>query len=32
MIRYLKDNEFKSINDIKGLAHEFKTQEVPDFD
>ena len=32
MIRYLKDNEFKSINDIKGLAHEFKTQEVHDFD
>lgn len=32
MIRYLKDNEFKSINDIKGLAHGFKTQEVPDFD
>ena len=32
MIRYLKDNEFKSINDLKGLAHEFKTQEVPDFD
>ncbi len=32
MVRYLKDNEFKSINDIKGLAHEFKTQEVPDFD
>ena len=32
MVRYLKDNEFKSINDIIGLAHEFKTQEVPDFD
>ena len=32
MVRYLKDNEFKSINNIKGLAHEFKTQEVPDFD
>jgi len=32
MIRYLKDNEFKSINDIIGLAHEFNTQEVPDFD
>ena len=32
MVRYLKDNEFKSINDVKGLAHEFKTQEVPDFD
>jgi len=32
IIRYLKDNEYKSINDIKGLAHQFKTQEVPDFD
>ncbi|MFX1390781.1 MAG: dihydroorotate dehydrogenase [Promethearchaeota archaeon] len=32
VIRYLKDNEFKSINDIKGLAHQYKTQEVPDFD
>jgi dihydroorotate dehydrogenase (NAD+) catalytic subunit len=30
--KYLKENEFKSINDIKGLAHQFKTQEVPDFD
>ncbi len=30
--QYLKDNDFKSINDIKGLAHKFKTQEVPDFD
>ena len=32
IIQYLKDNGFKSINDIKGLAHQFKTQEVPDFD
>jgi dihydroorotate dehydrogenase (NAD+) catalytic subunit len=32
VIRYLKDNGYKSINDIKGLAHQFKTQEVPDFD
>ncbi len=32
IIRYLKDKEYKSINDIKGLAHQFKTQEVPDFD
>lgn len=30
--QYLKDNEYNSINDIKGLAHQFKTQEVPDFD
>ena len=30
--QYLKDNKYKSINNIKGLAHQFKTQEVPDFD
>ncbi len=30
--KYLKDNEYKSISELKGLAHEFKTQEVPDFD
>jgi dihydroorotate dehydrogenase (NAD+) catalytic subunit len=30
--QYLKDNEYKSINDIKGLTYQFKTQEVPDFD
>ena len=30
--QYLKDNDCKSINDIRGLAHQFKTQEVPDFD
>jgi dihydroorotate dehydrogenase (NAD+) catalytic subunit len=29
---YLKNNNFNSISDLKGLAHEFKTQEVPDFD
>jgi dihydroorotate dehydrogenase (NAD+) catalytic subunit len=32
IIRYLKDNGYTSINDIKGLAHLAKTQEVPDFD
>jgi len=32
VIKYLRDNRYKSINDIKGLAHQFKTQEVPDFD
>ena len=32
IIQYLKDNQYNSINDIKGLAHQFKTQEVPDFD
>ncbi|MFX1502097.1 MAG: dihydroorotate dehydrogenase [Promethearchaeota archaeon] len=30
--QYLKNNKFNSINDIKGLAHQFKNQEVPDFD
>ena len=32
IIRYLKDNTYQSIYDIRGLAHQFKTQEVPDFD
>jgi dihydroorotate dehydrogenase (NAD+) catalytic subunit len=32
IIDYLKENNYKSINDLKGLAHQFKTQEVPDFD
>jgi len=32
VISYLRENEYKSINDIKGIAHHFKTQEVPDFD
>jgi dihydroorotate dehydrogenase (NAD+) catalytic subunit len=32
VVRYLKEHKYKSINDIKGLAHQFKTQEVPDFD
>jgi dihydroorotate dehydrogenase (NAD+) catalytic subunit len=30
--QYLKNNEYTSINDIKGLAHQFRIQEVPDFD
>ena len=29
---YLKTNKYTSINNIKGLAHKYKTQEVPDFD
>jgi len=32
IINYLKDNTYQSIYDIRGLAHQFKTQEVPDFD
>jgi len=32
LIRHLKENEYISIKDIKGLAHQYKTQEVPDFD
>jgi len=31
IIQYLKEYQYKSINEIKGLAHQFKTQEVPDF-
>jgi len=30
--QYLKDNKYSSINDLKGLSHQFKTQEVPDLD
>ncbi len=30
--QYLKNNDYPSINDLKGLSHQFKTQEVPDFD
>ncbi|MFW9998951.1 MAG: dihydroorotate dehydrogenase [Candidatus Hodarchaeota archaeon] len=30
--RYLRDNGYLSINDIIGLAHQAKTQEVPNFD
>jgi len=32
IISYLRDNAYQSINDIRGLAHQFKTQEVPDYD
>ncbi|MFX0081295.1 MAG: dihydroorotate dehydrogenase [Candidatus Hodarchaeota archaeon] len=32
VVKYLKEGEYKSINDIKGLSHQFITQEVPDFD
>ncbi|MFX1327751.1 MAG: dihydroorotate dehydrogenase [Promethearchaeota archaeon] len=32
LTQYLENNAYTSINDIKGLAHQFKTQEVPDFD
>ncbi|MBD3254547.1 MAG: dihydroorotate dehydrogenase [Candidatus Lokiarchaeota archaeon] len=31
LIKYLKKNRFKSISDLKGLSHQFKTQEVPDY-
>jgi len=30
--QYLKDNDYTSIDDIKGLAHQFEIQEVPDLD
>jgi len=29
---YLKLNNLNSLSDIKGLAHQFKTQEVPEYD
>lgn len=32
IISYLKDNAYQSLYDIRGLAHQFKTQEVPDYD
>lgn len=32
LIRYLKEHGYKSINDLKGLAHQYEVQEVPDFD
>jgi dihydroorotate dehydrogenase (NAD+) catalytic subunit len=28
---YLQNNEISSISDLTGLAHEYKTQEVPDY-
>ena len=30
--KFLLDNKYSSISELKGLAHEFKTQGVPDFD
>ena len=32
LIGYLREQGFKSISDLKGLAHNFKVQEVPDFE
>lgn len=32
IINHLKESGFNSVNELKGLAHEHKTQEVPDFD
>jgi dihydroorotate dehydrogenase (NAD+) catalytic subunit len=32
IIRFLKVHKYNSINEIKGLTHQFKTQKVPDFD
>lgn len=32
LIEYLKENNIPSISDIRGLAHHYQTQEVPDFD
>jgi len=32
LINFLENNGYKSISELIGLSHEFKTQEVPDFD
>ena len=32
LVKYLKSNGFTSISNLIGLAHNFQTQEVPDFD
>lgn len=32
LIKYLKEHGYKSISDLKGLAHKYETQEVPDFE
>ncbi|UCD01341.1 MAG: dihydroorotate dehydrogenase [Promethearchaeota archaeon] len=32
LIYYIKNNGYSSISEIIGLAHEYKTQEVPDFE
>ncbi|MFX1411260.1 MAG: dihydroorotate dehydrogenase [Promethearchaeota archaeon] len=32
IIKYLKENKYKSINNLKGLAHQFPNQEVPNYD
>jgi dihydroorotate dehydrogenase (NAD+) catalytic subunit len=32
LLNFLKINGYKSISELIGLSHEFKTQEVPDFD
>ncbi|MFX0017414.1 MAG: dihydroorotate dehydrogenase [Promethearchaeota archaeon] len=32
LINYLEEKDYYSISDIVGLAHQYKVQEVPDFD
>ena len=32
LINYLEEKDYNSISDIRGLAHQYKVQEVPDFD
>jgi len=29
--QFLEQNSYQSLNDLRGLAHDFETQEVPDF-
>ncbi|TXT67030.1 MAG: Dihydroorotate dehydrogenase B (NAD(+)), catalytic subunit [Promethearchaeota archaeon] len=31
LLIYLKENNYTSITELKGLAHEYQTQEVPDY-
>jgi len=32
LIDFLKQNNFKSINEVKGLSHQYNIQEVPEYD
>jgi len=32
LTKYLKENNYKSISELTGIAHQYKVQEVPDFD
>jgi len=32
LIKFLNDKNYSSISELKGIAHQYRTQEVPDFD